>query len=207
MIYRTLLFDFDGTIADTYLYMCEISNQICHEFRYNRIESSDIEFLKGKTSQEIIRYLHVPMLKIPAIVARAKKEYRQSIRSIKVVDRLKETLENLKSRGVRMGVLSSNSQENVSLVLQQHGLDVFEFVHSTSRVWGKHIAPQDLIREQKLSKDEIVYVGDEVRDIIAARKIGIKVAAVSWGYNSRAVLAEHKPDFLLENPHDFSALY
>ena len=184
-----LLFDFDGTIADTYLYMCEISNRICREFCYKRIEPKDIEFLRGKTSQEVIAYLHVPTLKIPAIAARAKREYQKGIGNIEMVDGLKDSLEKLKTRGARMGVLSSNSRENVSLVLQQHGLDFFEFIHSTSRIWGKNISLQSLIRQRKLPKDEVIYVGDEIRDVVAARRLGIKVAAVTWGYNSRDALA------------------
>ena len=197
-----LLFDFDGTIADTYLYMCEISNRICGEFGYSRIQPSDVAFLKAKTSKEVIRYLKVPMLKIPAIVARAKREYQKDVGSIKIVDGLKDSLKNLKSRGVRMGVVSSNSRENVLQVLKTHGLDIFEFIHSTSRIWGKNIALQSLIRQHQLSTAEVVYIGDEVRDIVAAKRLGIKVAAVTWGYNSRDVLVAHQPDFLLEKPQD-----
>jgi phosphoglycolate phosphatase len=46
----------------------------------------------------------------------------------------------------------------------------------------------------------VIYVGDETRDIEAARKIQIQVIAVSWGFNSREVLAEQKPDFLISHP-------
>lgn len=201
-----MLFDFDGTIADTYFYMCEISNRICSDFGYNRIQDSDIAFLKGKTSREIIDYLKIPLLKVPAIVARAKKEYQKGISGIKIADGLKEPLAILHKSGARMGILSSNSRDNVSQVLEQHGLNVFEFIHSTSRIWGKNISLQTLIQQKKLPKDAVVYIGDEIRDILAARRLGIKVAAVAWGYNSRAALAEHKPDFLLKEPRELTAL-
>jgi phosphoglycolate phosphatase-like HAD superfamily hydrolase len=53
---------------------------------------------------------------------------------------------------------------------------------------------------RKTTGQRAVYVGDEVRDIVAARKAGVDVAAVSWGYNTREVLAKHEPDYLIERP-------
>jgi phosphoglycolate phosphatase-like HAD superfamily hydrolase len=53
-----------------------------------------------------------------------------------------------------------------------------------------------------LSSEEVIYVGDETRDIEASKKINIKVIAVSWGFNSGEVLAKHNPDFLIHKPSE-----
>ena len=99
-----------------------------------------------------------------------------------------------------MGILSSNSFENVMQVIKNHSLDVFEFIHTTSRVWGKNISLAGLIQQKNLEKGKVVYIGDELRDIVAARKLGVKVAAVAWGYNSPESLSKQRPDFLLQRP-------
>ena len=52
------------------------------------------------------------------------------------------------------------------------------------------------------SMDEIIYVGDEMRDIEASKKVGIPVIAVSWGLNKREALESFKPDQMAHSPKD-----
>ena len=51
-----------------------------------------------------------------------------------------------------------------------------------------------------MRKDEVVYVGDEVRDIKAAKRAGMKIIAASWGYNEREALEKYKPDLIVDRP-------
>lgn len=202
----TLIFDFDGTIADTYRHIVEISNRLSREFRYNIITPDEIDALKDKSSREIISHLQVPVFKIPAILARAKKELAGGIAAIQPVNGLKEILLQLKTLEVRMGILSSNAHDNIVKFLQNHGLDCFDFCHSTSKVWSKNLSLQRLIDQHTIDKDRLLYIGDEIRDIVAAKKLGIKVAAVTWGYNSSRALKKSTPDYLLHTPQDLLSL-
>ena len=54
----------------------------------------------------------------------------------------------------------------------------------------------------KLTPEEVIYVGDETRDIEASKTIPIKVIAVSWGFNSAEALAKQNPDFLIQKPSE-----
>lgn len=58
----------------------------------------------------------------------------------------------------------------------------------------------DLLRKYGIRPEETIYVGDETRDIEAARKTNIEIIAVSWGYNSKQLLEKQKPDFLIDKP-------
>ncbi len=197
-----LIFDFDGTIADTHQYIVDVSNRLALEFNYNQISDEDSVLLKDFSVQEVIRHLEVPLLKIPAIIARAKKEFYQDIQSIHPIKGLQEALDALKARGVVIGILSSNAAENIHAFLQRHGIDHFDFIHSTSKIWGKDISIKGLIAEHHLNRDDVIYIGDEIRDIAAARKAGVRVAAVTWGYNSAQALQKEGPDALLHFPHE-----
>ncbi len=53
-----------------------------------------------------------------------------------------------------------------------------------------------------MNSEEVIYVGDETRDIEAAKKINSKVIAVSWGFNTKEALARHNPDFLIHQPSE-----
>jgi len=54
----------------------------------------------------------------------------------------------------------------------------------------------------KLYTEDVIYIGDEVRDIEAARAAGIKIASVTWGYNLESILTENKPDYIVTQPRD-----
>ncbi len=197
---KMLIFDFDGTIADTFQQTMLITNILSDEFNFKKVYPHEVELLKGKTVQEVIRHLNVPILKIPNIVAKARSELHKQINSIEPVDGLNEILSLLKQAGVQMGILTTNSQKNVEYFLKTNNLEIFDFIHSTSRVWGKNHGLRKLMSEQKLAPEEILYIGDETRDIEAAKKEGIKVVAVTWGYNSHALLERFDPDFIVHTP-------
>ena len=127
-----LIFDFDGTIADTFHYLLKIGNRLSEEFNFNKIDSDEINDMKDKTVRETIRHLNIPLLKVPMIVAKAKKELHKEIDSVEPIKDLKETLLQIKSLGHQMGILTSNSSKNVMgfLELLNHDADLFGFLPS-----------------------------------------------------------------------------
>ncbi|MCK5214081.1 MAG: HAD-IA family hydrolase [Candidatus Omnitrophica bacterium] len=201
-----LIFDFDGTLADTHQYIVEIFNSFSSYYNYHTIPWDKIENFKDKTPREIIQMLKIPPLKIPRLLSKAKKKYHLGLCGLKPFEGLKETLYALKEAGIKMGILSSNSKENIVPFLENHGLDIFDFIHTTTSVLSKNAALKKIIAQKKISFDQVLYIGDEIRDIIAAKKLGIKVAAVSWGYNSAHTLSSYQPDFLFEQPSDIAAV-
>lgn len=197
---KTLIFDFDGTIADTFEAMVEISNFLAKEFNFKHIADEELTDYKNKTSQEMLKVLNIPTLKIPRIAQRARSELNKKILSVEPISGLEEILQQLKTFGYTMGILSSNSLENVLKFLQKHHLDVFDFVQTSSLFWSKNHGLKKLIAKEGLNAQEILYIGDETRDIEAARKSGIQVAAVTWGYNSSKTLKSFQPDYLIHTP-------
>ena len=199
---KMLIFDFDGTIADTFAQTMRITNVLSDEFKFKKVQEHEVEILKGMTVQEVIKHLNVPILKIPNIVVRARTELNKQINSVEPIEGLKEVLPLFKQAGVRMGILTTNSLENVQKFLNVNGLEIFDFIVSTSRVWGKNHGLRRLIQQEGLTTDDILYIGDETRDIEAAKKAGIKVIAVTWGYNSHALLETYDPDFIVHTPEE-----
>jgi phosphoglycolate phosphatase-like HAD superfamily hydrolase len=60
------------------------------------------------------------------------------------------------------------------------------------------------MKQNRLNPDEIVYVGDETRDINSAKKSGVKAIAVGWGFNSPEILSKHNPDYLAVQPQELT---
>jgi phosphoglycolate phosphatase-like HAD superfamily hydrolase len=199
---RVLIFDFDGTIADTFAAIVEITNQLADEYNFRKITMPEAEIMKDNTLKEAIHQLNIPILKIPIIVTKAKSALFKDIATITPVSGLKEILVKLNELGVQMGILTSNSTQNVGEFLKNHGLEIFDFVNSTSKIWSKDLNLKKMIVSYNLNIDDVIYIGDEARDVEAAKRLGIKVAAVTWGYNSAKALAVQKPDYLLTRPEE-----
>jgi phosphoglycolate phosphatase len=112
-----------------------------------------------------------------------------------------DALRALRRTGCRLGVLSSNARENILTCLRACGGEgLFEAVVGYPTLFGKARRLRRLLRTLGVDRHEAVYVGDEVRDIEAGRRAGVQVAAVTWGFNTRELLASHRPDFLVDRP-------
>ena len=201
MCLKVIIFDFDGTIADTYDAIVEITNGLSSEFGYQPVEASELVQLKNMSSQEIIKQSKLSIFKIPFLLKRVKEDLAEKIGQLKPIPGIESSLLELKQQGYRLGIITSNSQENVVTFLINNGLSsLFDFIYSGTTLFGKHRVIQKALKQHQITADSVLYVGDETRDIIAAQKSKIKMVAVGWGFNSALVLSQYHPDFLIEQP-------
>ncbi|MBF0532175.1 MAG: HAD hydrolase-like protein [Candidatus Omnitrophica bacterium] len=201
-----LIFDFDGTIADSFHHILRISDVLAEEFRFLKVKPEEVEQMKDMNLWQVIEHLRVPIFKVPIILSRAKILVAHGILSIDTVDGLKEVLVKIKDAGIPMGILTSNSPKNVHRFLENHKLNLFDFVNEAFQLWGKNHCIKRLMEEKKFNPADVIYIGDEIRDIEAAQKIRIRSAAVTWGYNSGRALAALKPNYLINTPEDLLQL-
>jgi len=203
MTKKVIIFDFDGTLADTLDALVSITNHLALEFGYPPTTPEEIPKLRNLSSREIVRLSGVSIFKLPFLLRRIRDNLHDKIQELNLIPGIKEALIQLKTEGNCLGILTSNSEENVRIFLEKQGIqDLFSFVYSENSLFSKDRSIRKLMRKNHLRPEEIIYVGDETRDIDAAKKIHVKVIAVSWGFNSRQVLAQHKPDFLIHRPSE-----
>jgi HAD superfamily hydrolase (TIGR01549 family) len=201
---KVIIFDFDGTIADSFDTVLGIVNRLALEFGFEPFNLDEVKQLRNLNSREIVRQSQsrISVFRLVLLLRRLKAEVNREIRRLQPIDGMTETLWALKQRGDRLGIVTSNSYENVSAFLETHGLkDWFEFIYTGTTIFGKGKVLRRVLRDNTLNAAALIYVGDETRDIEAAKKTGIRVVAVSWGFNSKEILAEQHPDFLIQYPH------
>ena len=78
----------------------------------------------------------------------------------------------------------------------------FDFIYAGTTLFGKHKIIKRLLKEKQLLSHEVMYIGDETRDINSAKKSQVKSVGVPWGFNSGEALAKHQPDFLINSPYE-----
>src|SRR5216684_2577859 len=118
--YKLAIFDLDGTLSDSLPWFRRVVNSIADKHRFKRIEDHDVEMLRGKSSREIIRYLQVPIRRIPAIARDMRRLKSESIHAIPLFAGVDVMLGELSQLGVTLAVVSSDSAGNVRKALCQN---------------------------------------------------------------------------------------
>jgi phosphoglycolate phosphatase len=203
MTVKVILFDFDGTIADTYQAIADITNQLSTEFGYKALDQEELILIKNISSREIVKRSEISIFKLPFLVRRVRAELSKEIAELQPIKGIAQVLLKLKKQGYILGIVTSNNKENVNIFLAKNQLDhLFSYIYSSTAIFGKHRVLNQVIREHNIVQSDIIYVGDETRDIRSARKSLISVVAVSWGFNAAEILQEHQPDYLVAEPSE-----
>ena len=195
-----LIFDFDGTISDTFPLLVEINNRLHKKLGTDPINPMEEKELKDSPFEKWLKIIEVPFYKAPFFISTLKTEIRASISTAKPFEGLPQVLRQLKKNGCELGIVTTDTKEAVKKFLKTYNLEVFAFVESCNFFIGKTPVIKKLLRKKKFLLDHVLYFGDTKRDVQEAHKAGIEVAAVTWGYNSKKLLEGCKPDYILETP-------
>jgi phosphoglycolate phosphatase len=203
---ETIIFDFDGTIADTFPVIVRIFYHLTK--RTDPFTYDEEERLRSLSLLSVAAELRIPLWRVPFLLVRGRRMMRQHMRQIEPVKGVPKTIKALHERGHNLMVISSNSSENIREFLRLHELDdrIFSNIYGGIGLWSKGRSLQRLARRSAFDVQHTWYVGDETRDIVAAKAAGVKSAAVAWGYNSVAALKEQQPDAIVSEPQDLLAI-
>lgn len=199
---RIIIFDFDGTIADTVPHIFEAASELAVAHGLKHLTREDFEMLRGMTPGQIISYFKIPLYKIPALVREGQQKLKKHMTDVSYIKGMPETLVQLITDGYTLGILTSNSTENVEKFLHDNKLVPFHFIHSQKNLFGKDHALKQVMKKYAIRVQDAVYVGDEVRDVEACLKIGLDVVSVTWGFNSRNVLSKLNKGFIIDRPEE-----
>lgn len=200
------MFDFDGTIANTIPVGLKVVNSLAEEFGFPVITEAEFLILRDKSAKEIMERYKMPLYKIPFIALQVQKGMKERMEEVEVIEGLPAVLSHLEKKGYRLAILTSNSEEVVKQFLQEKNLSMFEFIHAEKNIFGKHHAFRKVIQRYNFTPSEILYLGDEVRDIEACKKVDIDICSVTWGFNSRSFLETYNPEVIIDKPEELLGL-
>jgi phosphoglycolate phosphatase len=201
-MYKLVIFDFDGTLADSSRWLAQEFRPLAARFGLRQVSDGEIESLRGKDTLDVLRYLRVPGWKLPFIARRLRQRMAQDADSIQLFPGAKCLLRTLAAQGVVLGVVSSNSAENVRRILGPEAAALVEHYECGAALFGKAAKFRKVVRRARVQPAETLCIGDETRDIEAARAAGLASGAVVWGYAGRELLAARAPTWLFETPDE-----
>lgn len=199
---KNVIFDFDGTIVDSFGEVVRLVNSLSGKYDFNKITNAQIENLRKEGIEEAIKTLEINLLKIPFLLLEVRGLYKDSVKKLKPFKNIKKLIGALKEKGLFLEIVTTNTNEATGEFLKRNNLNVFNFVKGDVGIFGKDKALIEEMKEHGLTPGETIYVGDEIRDIEAAKSAGIKIISVTWGYNHEEILESYSPDYLVYKPND-----
>lgn len=196
-----LIFDFDGTLADSGPWVAGVLNEVAARYGFNRLTREEMAELRAADTRTVLRRLAIPAWRLPALARHMRARMAREIDAIPLFDGVGEALDALAGSGAAMAVASSNSEANVRRVLGARTRHFRWFECGTS-LFGKAARFRRVLARAGATPAQALCIGDEVRDAEAARKAGIAFAAVAWGYNTPDVLRACRPALFFHTPAD-----
>jgi phosphoglycolate phosphatase len=193
------IFDFDGTIADSLTLAIEQYNLIAPRFRTRPIDVAELPRLRRLGAAAAMREHGISLWKVPLLVRSMRKALHAHLDAISPAPGVVDAIRALHGAAVPCSVLSTNTNASITRFMERHDALLFEHVAGGASMFGKARALRRLLRRARLAPERVYYIGDEVRDVEAARGAGIRSIAVSWGYADRQALLESGPTHLVDH--------
>lgn len=198
---HVVIFDFDGTIANSFDAVVAIFYELTKRPRIE--DEAEIARLRRLPAIKIAKEMHVSPFQASRLIIKGRKMMAKHLDEVPLFAGMTQAIKALHKKGHPLYIMSSNSTQNVEYYLASHNLrKYFVKVQGGVGLLDKAGALRKVMRQNNLEPSQCAYVGDEARDIDAAKKAGVYMISVGWGYNDPSLLAAQHPNSLISHPRE-----
>lgn len=204
---KTVIFDFDGTLADTFSLIVEVSYELANKAK--RLSPKEIEQLRRLPVLKAVPALGISWKQLPKVILLTRRHMYSRIQEVPIFPGINEALRQLDAAGVKLYILTSNHRRNAEAALRAHGLD--HYFHDIvdvpyGNVFFKIYGLRKLLHRNRLKAENCYYVGNEVLDMLAAERSGMQAIATTWAGHDRTDLESTKPFAIIDKPEELIGL-
>lgn len=189
--YKLVIFDFDGTLADSFRWFVNTINQVAKRFRFKELDLKRMEEFRGCSARQMMAHAELSMWKLPRVSREMRRLMTERIDEIRLFDGVGAVLKRLDAAKVNIAVVTSNARENVLRVLGTDNAAHIKHFGCGASLFGKRSKVKAAAKAFGVSLGEVLCVGDEIRDAEMAASLGVDFAGVSWGYTKPEVLQKY----------------
>lgn len=203
---HVVAFDFDGTLANTYPWVESVLVEVCQTFGLRVPERHEYDAFRQLDTRALLRALKIPLWQAPRILTDVRRRMQSVVSSIDLFPGIEAAVEDLFQAKITLAIVSSNAEDNVRHIIGTSMASRFAAFDCGIDLFGKAARLSRLARLFDVAPQEIMLIGDEVRDIEAARQAGTQVGVTAWGYSSVEILAQYQPDVIFTASSDIPQL-
>ncbi len=208
MKYDNVIFDFDGTISDT-------SEGVIASIKYAferlgvdvGVDFDYARFIGPALMDSFQRFVGLTHEQAKLATAAYREVYTpKNVYLCSLYDGVIEMLETLRANGIRLSIASAKPENQLKKAVDALGIsDYFDVVCGQTDDKIEHNDKSDIIR-RAICGTSPVMVGDSIHDVAAARKVGVPVVGVTYGFTSFEHMTDAKPDYIASSPHDIAKI-
>ncbi len=206
MRYRLAIFDFDGTLADSFPFFLSVFNRIADEHGFRRIDLAHVEHMRHAGTREMMRHIGLPAWKLPLAAASFKALMRENAGQVALFPKIDAVLRELARGDVKLTIVSSNAEDNVRQVLGPELTPLISQYECGMSIFGKTARIRKVLKRAAVAPDAALYIGDQATDAEAARRAGVAFAAVHWGYAPIEALRKLDPEHEFDLPASLATI-
>ncbi len=191
---KLVIFDFDGTLADTNEVSYQIYAVMCERYNVPLLTPEELHDLKKLPVKERLKIMSVPLYKVPKLVRQSWDLYYEYMDSVHYFEGIEALLETLHQHNIKTVIVSSNHKRNIEAFLSHQRVHYFSEIYGKARVFGKERLIKKVLKKHRIEMQDALYVGDELRDIEACLKLNMPIASVTWGFDRESMLKKLNPE-------------
>ncbi len=196
--YRLVIFDFDGTLADSAAWFSRVINGVARRYRFREVSPEDLESIRGEGPHAMLRRFGVARWKLPFIARHMRALMTRDIDQIVLFPGVDRLLAKLAEAGVVVAIVSSNAEANIRRVLGPELSAGVAYFGCGASLFGKAAKIGRLVERCGVPPTAVLAIGDEIRDIDAAEAAGVASGAVTWGYAHLLALRARRPTWVFD---------
>ena len=196
--YRLLVFDWDGTLADSTSLIAGAIQQSCRDLGLPAPDDRSARHVIGLGHRDAISLVAptLPSADVAHFSERYRAHYLVGDADIPLVDGVREMLDELDSRGFLLGVATGKTRAGLARALARHGIaNRFVASRCADETFPKPHPEMllSLIDLAGVTSEETLMIGDTTHDLDLARNAGVSAVAVAYGAHPAAALAAMRP--------------
>lgn len=196
---KLLIFDFDGTIANTLNGMYEIYKIIAKKYNIDVLSKEAFIEYKKLPILERLQKQNVPFYAIPKIIRDSQKLQMTYLSEANPFEGMKDVLNTLKTMYTLI-IVSSNKKDFIKAFLKTHDMMVFNKIYGKAEIFGKAKKIKKALKKMHAQVTDTIYIGDETRDVVACRELHLDIISVSYGYDDKSLLVAEGATHIIDTP-------
>ncbi|MFN8443099.1 MAG: HAD hydrolase-like protein [Caldilineaceae bacterium] len=189
--YKLVIFDFDGTLADSFGWFMRSVHSVAQRFHFTPPDLDRLEELRGYSSRQLMAQFGIAWWKLPFIIHHMRRLMNEQVSEIKPFPGVDELLHTLTNTAIDIAIVTSNSEKNVKAVLGTQNMALVRASSYGAALYGKQRRFSTLLKQCRCLPTDALCVGDEIRDAEAAAACGIDFLGVAWGFTKPSELQKY----------------